>query len=268
MRIAMGVEYDGTDFSGWQTQNTRNQCTEVPRVRTVQQVLEQALATVADQQVTTHCAGRTDAGVHAQGQVIHFDTKAQRSSRAWVLGTNVNLPPDVSVRWAVTVNEDFHARFSATDRHYRYVILNCQTRPALMRQQVFWSYHDLDESLMQTAALGLLGTHDFSSYRAAGCQAKQPIRTVKYLTVRRCKETIVIEIGADAFLYRMVRNIVGVLMAIGQGGQPTGWAREVLDMQNRTKGGITVPPQGLCLSQVDYSPNFGLPKTTRSWALL
>jgi tRNA pseudouridine38-40 synthase len=253
MRIAMGVEYDGSDFHGWQVQEGG--------VRTVQGVLEWAVSRVADHPVTLQCAGRTDAGVHASGQVIHFDTEACRPLRAWVLGSNVNLPPDVSVSWARPVEQDFHARFSATGRHYRYDILNRTTRSALQRNRTLWSHHPLDETRMQKAALGLVGTHDFSSYRALGCQARSPVRTLHYLEVRRLGEQIAIEMGANAFLHHMVRNIVGVLLAIGRGDRPVTWAREILELRDRTRGGVTAPPQGLCLTRVDYSAHFKLPQS-------
>jgi len=252
MRIAMGIEYDGSDFHGWQVQESG--------LRTVQEVLEQAVSRVADHPLIVHCAGRTDAGVHALGQVIHFETGACRPMRAWVLGCNVSLPPDVSVGWARPVEDDFHARFSATGRHYRYDILNRPTRSALQRSRALWSHRPLDEGRMQEAALDLVGTHDFSSYRALGCQAHSPVRTLHYLEVRRQGERIAIELGANAFLHHMVRNIVGVLMAIGRGERPPTWAREILELRDRTRGGVTAPPQGLYLSQVDYPAHFGLPQ--------
>jgi tRNA pseudouridine38-40 synthase len=252
MRIAMGVEYDGTEFCGWQLQGLG--------VRTVQGVLGEAVARVADHPLTLHCAGRTDAGVHALGQVIHFDTGARRPMRAWVLGSNVNLPPDVSVAWARPVEDDFHARFSATGRHYRYEILARPTRPPLERSRAVWTQRPMDEGRMQQAALDLVGTHDFSSYRALGCQAKSPVRTVRYLRVVRRGERITIEVGADAFLHHMVRNMAGVLMAIGRGERPVDWAREILDLRDRARGGVTAPPQGLYLVRVDYPEGFGLPQ--------
>lgn len=255
MRIAMGIEYDGTDFCGWQVQ--------AGGLRTVEGVLAQAVARVADHPVILRCAGRTDTGVHALGQVIHFDTQAYRPLRAWVLGCNVNLPADVNVCWARLVGEDFHARFSATARHYRYDILNCATRSALHRNRVVWSHWPLDECRMQEAALALVGTHDFSSYRALGCQAKNPVRTLQYVDIQRCGERISIKLGANAFLYHMVRNIVGVLMAIGRGDRPVAWAAEILELRDRTRGGVTAPPQGLYLSQVEYPAHFGLPQGDR-----
>jgi len=250
MRIAMGVEYDGTAFHGWQTQDEG--------VRTVQACLEQAVSSVADHQVRVHCAGRTDAGVHALEQVMHFDTHARRPFRAWVLGTNVNLPRDISVSWAREVDMGFHARFSATGRHYRYEILNRMTRSGLHRDRTVWVHRPLDEERMQQAAKDLVGTHDFSSYRALGCQAKSPVRTLHYLKVRRNGETVFIEAGANAFLHHMVRNIAGVLMAVGRGDRPVEWAREILELRDRTRGGVTAPAQGLYLTRVDYPAEFGI----------
>jgi tRNA pseudouridine38-40 synthase len=250
MRIAMGVEYDGSDFHGWQTQ---------VGVRTAQGCLERAIGRVADHPVRVHCAGRTDAGVHAVQQVIHFDTEARRAPRAWVLGSNVNLPGDVCVNWAKEVDETFHARFSASGRHYRYQILNRMTRSALQRSRAVWVHRPLHDRRMQHAADDLVGTHDFSSYRALGCQAKSPVRTIRYLRVRRDGQRLLIEIGADAFLHHMVRNIAGVLMAIGRAERPWGWAKEVLELRDRTLGGVTAPPQGLYLVGVDYPEHFGLP---------
>ncbi len=251
MRIAMGVEYDGSGYHGWQLQQAG--------VRTVQACVEQAICKVADHALGIHCAGRTDAGVHALEQVIHFDTKAMRPLRAWVLGTNVNLPHDISIAWARQVSSDFHARFGATGRHYRYEILNRPTRSGLHRSRAVWSHRPLDEARMQQAADTLVGTHDFSSYRALACQAKSPVRTLHYLTVRRDGEHVIIETGANAFLHHMVRNMAGVLMAIGRGDEDVSWAKEILDLHDRRKGGVTAPPQGLYLTRVDYPAEFGLP---------
>jgi len=251
MRIALGIEYDGAAYHGWQIQ---------PHARTVQAVLEEALSRVADHPVRVQCAGRTDTGVHATAQVVHFDTEARRSERSWVLGSNVNLPFDVNVGWAKQVPETFHARFSATGRHYRYVILNRMTRSALHRKRVVWEHRPLDVERMSRAGRHLLGRHDFSSYRALGCQAKTPVRELRRLVVSRCGDRIVIEVSADAFLHHMVRNIAGVLMAIGRGDRPEEWSREVLELRDRTLGGVTAPPDGLYLTGVDYPQEFGLPQ--------
>lgn len=251
MRIALGVEYDGSGFHGWQIQ---------PGVRTVQEVLEQALSKVADQPVVVQCAGRTDTGVHGVGQVVHFDTAARRASRSWILGTNVNLPRDVNVLWAQPVSEQFHARFSAVSRDYRYVILNRATRSSLQRDRAVWTHRPLDAARMHEAAQLLLGTHDFSSYRALGCQAKSPVRTLTRLDVRRDADRVIIDVSANAFLHHMVRNIAGVLMAIGRGEQPVGWTRDILERRDRTQGGVTAPPEGLFLMRVGYPEDFAIPE--------
>ncbi|MEJ2591037.1 MAG: tRNA pseudouridine(38-40) synthase TruA [Candidatus Thiodiazotropha sp.] len=249
MKIALGVEYDGSAFHGWQFQGD---------VRSVQESLELALSRVADHPVTVHCAGRTDTGVHATGQVVHFETAAVRSDRSWILGTNSNLPDDVSVSWARQMPDDFHARFSAVGRHYQYRIINRGYRSALWRNRAVWIHHPLDAAAMHRAAQRLVGTHDFSSYRALGCQAKHPVRTIHSLTVRREGEMVVMDVHANAFLHHMVRNIAGVLIAVGKGEQAETWAEEVLALRDRTLGGVTAPPQGLCLTRVDYPPEFGL----------
>ncbi len=251
MRIALGVEYNGAGFCGWQTQ---------PGVRTVQDNVEKALAHVADHAVRVVTAGRTDTGVHACGQVIHFDSDAQRSAYSWVFGANAHLPTDVSVLWAQAVSEEFHARFSATGRHYRYVILNRTMRPGMLGTQVSWYYRPLDVERMATAARCLLGEHDFSSYRAVSCQAKNPVRTVRRLDIKRHGDLVVMELEANAFLQHMVRNIAGVLMTIGAGEREPGWATEVLLARDRTLGGVTAQPQGLTLVRVDYPEHFGLPQ--------
>ena len=249
----MGIEYDGSGFRGWQMQE--------PGVRSVQGCLEQALSRVADHPVAVVCAGRTDAGVHALEQVVHFDTSAERRERSWVLGANVNLPRDVRVRWARPVDPGFHARFSATARHYRYLILTRDTGSALLRDRVSWFHYALDKARMREAAQALVGEHDFTSFRAIGCQAKQPVRRIHYLEVEGDETLCEIRVGANGFLHHMVRNIAGVLMAIGRGEAPVTWAAEVLAARDRTAGGVTAPPEGLYFVRVDYPPQFVLPQT-------
>lgn len=250
MRIALGVEYDGAGFSGWQRQQG---------VRTVQECVEQALSAVAAHPVEVLCAGRTDAGVHATGQVIHLDTGAQRAMRSWVLGANSNLPRDVSILWAQPVDESFHARFSARRRRYRYVILNRMVRPGLQRNRATWVHRPLDERRMAEAAVHLLGEHDFSSFRAVACQAKHPVRTLYRLDVTRREQFVVLDVEANGFLHHMVRNIAGVLIAIGVGDQAPDWAREVLEARDRTLGGVTAPADGLYFVEVRYPETFGIP---------
>ena len=251
MRYAVGVEYDGTTFHGWQIQIG---------VRTVQEQLQKALTCVANHPIVVQCAGRTDAGVHAIGQVVHFDSDAVRSTRNWLLGTNVNLPDDVNINWIIPVAADFHARFSAVKRSYKYVIYNGKTRSSIWRNRAVWERRELDLELMQLAAKPLVGTHDFSSFRAVACQAKSPVRSLTKLELSRDGEIITIELTANAFLHHMVRNIAGVLITIGCGERPVSWAREVLEHMDRTLGGITAPPQGLYLTNVGYPSEFGLPE--------
>ncbi|EGV28358.1 tRNA pseudouridine synthase A [Thiorhodococcus drewsii AZ1] len=251
----MGVEYDGTDFHGWQTQSG---------VRTVQATLEAAVGRVANHPVTIHSAGRTDAGVHGLEQILHFETSAARSERSWVLGTNVNLPPDVAVRWAHPVPEDFHARFSAMARHYRYQIMVRRTRSALQRSRAVWVHEALDLGCMREAASALVGEHDFSSFRAVSCQAKSPIRRIHYLDVLERDGLISLHVGANGFLHHMVRNIAGVLIAIGRQEASVDWTRELLDLRDRTLGGVTAPPQGLYFVRADYPERFALPQVEKT----
>ncbi|MGD8207550.1 MAG: tRNA pseudouridine(38-40) synthase TruA, partial [Thiohalocapsa sp.] len=226
---------------------------------TVQECLERAVAAVADHPLRLHCAGRTDSGVHALAQVVHFDTSAVRTPRSWVLGTNANLPPDIAVQWALQVDAGFHARFSATGRHYRYLILCRPTRTALWRDRAVWTHRPLAIEPMREAAGMLVGRHDFSSFRAIACQAKSPVRTIRYLELGLHGMLIELRVGADGFLHHMVRNLAGVLMAIGRGDAPVGWARELLELRDRARGGVTAPPQGLYLAGVDYPQRFGIP---------
>lgn len=251
MKIALGVEYDGRAFCGWQAQKEG--------LRTVQGELEAALSKVAAHPVRVHCAGRTDTGVHGTGQVVHFDTQAVRAPRNWMLGTNVNLPNDVSVQWAQPVSDEFHARFSATGRRYSYWIYNRSARSALLDGRAVWWHRPLDVDAMHLAAQALLGQHDFSSYRALQCQAKSPVRTIRSIQVTRHNDLICLRVAADAFLHHMIRNIAGVLIAIGEGDQPVEWANQVLSLRDRTQGGVTAPPEGLYLESVEYPERFGLP---------
>lgn len=251
MRIALGVEYDGSGFAGWQLQEGG--------VRTVQGNIEYALSRVADHPLRVTCAGRTDAGVHATAQVVHFDTQAKRGMRSWVYGANANLPKEVSVQWARFVADDFHARFSAARRRYRYVILNREIRPTFLAGRMAWDYRPLNEILMREAARSLVGEHDFSAYRALACQAKSPVRTLYELNVSRDGELVLLDLEANAFLHHMVRNIAGVLMDIGAGKRPPSWACEVLESRERSLGGVTASPQGLYLTGVIYPDRFGLP---------
>ena len=255
-RLALGIEYIGTNYSGWQSQKTQ------PDISSVQTELENALCYVADHQVDTVCAGRTDAGVHASAQVVHCDVTAERSERAWVFGCNARLPPDIRVLWARKVAADFDARRSATQRAYSYIVYNNSIRPALFREYASWHYKALDVEKMHLAAQSWLGTHDFTSFRAAGCQSISPIRDLLFISVKRSKNFVIIDVRANAFLYHMVRNLVGTLLEIGSGKRPVTWAREVLDARDRTEAGITAPPQGLYLSGVQYPGNLEIPEST------
>lgn len=250
MRIALGIEYDGTAYNGWQKQRTGTG---------VQAVLERAVSRVANEPVETCCAGRTDTGVHATAQVVHFDTSVRRSHRGWLLGINSNLPDDVNATWVRDVNDDFHARYTATGRRYRYLVLNRLNRSALFRHRAWWVHASLDAGRMHNAAQHLVGEHDFSAFRAAGCQARSAQRDVFSVDVRRHGEWLAITIAANAFLQHMVRNISGLLVAIGSGEREPGWAREVLESRDRREGGVAAPAHGLTLIGVDYPAAFGIP---------
>jgi len=214
---------------------------------------------VANEPIESTCAGRTDTGVHALAQVIHFDTRADRTTRGWLLGANSNLPDDVNVCWAKHVDKEFHARFSATSRSYRYSIMNRLFRSAMFRHRAWWVYQPLNAEDMQEAADCLRGKHDFSAFRASGCRASTPVREISEIRISRNEEWITIDVTANAFLQHMVRNITGLLVAIGQGEEEPGWAKEVLDSRDRTRGGVAAPAHGLNLVRVDYPPEFGLP---------
>jgi tRNA pseudouridine38-40 synthase len=249
-RIAVGIEYDGAAFCGWQEQRG---------APSVQVAAEAALSQVADEPVALICAGRTDAGVHARGQVAHFDTGAVRRARAWLLGANAQLPPSVSLRWVQAVPDHFHARYSATARHYRYLILNRVARSALAHARALAVHRPLDAVVMQSAAEHLIGEHDFSAFRAAECQARSPVRRLKRLQVARSGDWVTIDVEANAFLHHMVRNIVGLLLLVGRGEAPPQRAREQLESRTRSSGAATAPAHGLYLWQVRYAPEFGLP---------
>ena len=225
----------------------------------MQETVEGALTRVADSPVRVYCAGRTDAGVHARQQVIHFDTPVERKPRAWILGSNVYLPAQISVIWAKGVSEKFHARYSALERAYQYLILNRSARPGLLTGRVAWECRPLDEHRMLAAAQCLKGEHDFSAFRAIECQARNPVRTVTHLEIQRRDDLLMIDIRANAFLHHMVRNVAGVLMMIGTGQQPVNWAQAVLDSKDRRLGGVTAPAGGLYLTGVKYPPEFGIP---------
>jgi tRNA pseudouridine38-40 synthase len=250
MRIALGLEYDGSRFLGWQTQ---------PGGGTVQDALERALAGIAGAPLSVTCAGRTDRGVHARGQVVHFDTDAVRPPSAWVRGVNAMLPESVAVLWSQPVAGEFHARFSARARVYRYVLLNRAVRPAIASRHAGWFHLPLDVHAMREAAANLVGEHDFSSFRAAECQAKSPVRTLHSLDIERRGERIDFILRANAFLHHMVRNIVGTLVYIGKGKHPPAWAAELLASRDRSHAAATFGAEGLYLESVEYEPHWSLP---------
>lgn len=258
MRFAAIIEYDGSGFRGWQLQNGE---------RSVQACVELALSEIANDPVRVTVAGRTDAGVHACAQVLHFDSGATRSDYEWLRGANSKLPRDVALRWVARVNGEFHARFSATGRRYRYIILNRSVRPTYLAGRVSWEYRALDVAPMHEAARCLVGTRDFSSFRSVHCQAKDPVREVRRLDVWREGEFIFIEVEANAFLHHMVRNMAGVLVSVGAGEQPPEWVGAVLSARDRTAGGVTAPADGLYLIGVDYPPRFEIPRLSAPLAL-
>ena len=254
MRIALGVEYDGSGFLGWQTQ---------PGGGTVQDALETALATIAAAPVSTVCAGRTDRGVHAAAQVVHFDAPVERPLGAWVRGVNALLPDSVAVSWAKPVGTAFHARYSARSRTYRYVLLNRGVRPALAARYAGWFHAPLDLAAMRDGAAHLVGEHDFSAFRSAECQAKNPVRTLHALTLERYGEAIVFTLRANAFLHHMVRNIVGALVYVGKGRHAPQWLQAVRDSRDRTACAPTFGPEGLYLAHIEYAAEWQLPAERR-----
>lgn len=250
-RVALCLSYNGQSFHGWQAQDS-----DLP---TVQKSIEDAISQVANERIEVVCAGRTDKAVHASHQVVHFDTTARRSERSWVFGCNSNLPKDISVTWAKTVHPDFHARYSALSRRYHYCIYNHPSRPANFASEMTWYHYPLNEAPMHEAAQVLVGEHDFSSFRAAGCQSKSANRFLEHVDVFRVGHMVIIDIKGNAFLHHMVRNIAGVLLEIGSGKADVSWCQQVLDARDRTQAAVTAPPNGLFLSQVAYPPEFGIP---------
>lgn len=253
-RIACRIEYDGSAYNGWQSQPHEG-------VVTVQDELEHALQQIACEPVRVHCAGRTDTGVHGFAQIIHFEAPVARSCKAWFMGGNANLPFDIRIHWAVLVSSDFHARFSAQARRYRYIIANTPVRSALLRDQVTWYRRPLDAQLMHDAGQSLLGEQDFSAFRAAACQSSTPMRHVNELSVTRRGELVVIDIEANAFLHHMVRNIAGTLLAVGDGRHPITWVAELLRGRDRTVAADTASASGLYLADITYPDEFELPMT-------
>ncbi|WP_420591241.1 tRNA pseudouridine(38-40) synthase TruA [Bacterioplanoides sp.] len=251
-RYAAVVEYNGTHFHGWQKQAHHNQ-------PTVQAALEAAISKVANHKVDIFCAGRTDTGVHATRQVIHFDSAAKRSNYSWLMGVNTNLPNGVAIQWVDEVSPEFHARYKARARRYRYLINNSPAKSALQYDQLTWWRYPLNAQKMNEAAQYLLGEHDFSAFRAKDCQAKSPVKIMHRIEVKRWGDLIMLELEASAFLYHMVRNIVGVLLPIGEEHQPVQWMKEVLDTRDRTQAGITAPGEGLYFVGVDFPPQFNVP---------
>lgn len=254
-RIALGVEYDGSAFCGWQTQ---------PSGCAAQDKLEFALSEIAGEPIATVCAGRTDAGVHALDQVVHFDARAQRPLTAWVRGTNALLPAGLAVCWARGVGAEFHARYSARERCYRYVLLNRAVRPAADRSRVGWFHLPLALEPMQRAARALVGEHDFSAFRSSECQARSPVRRLHRLEIERRGDYVLFEFCANAYLHHMVRNIVGALVYVGKGKHPPEWIGELLAGRDRTLAAPTFEAAGLYLTRVAYDAAWGLPETPRS----
>ncbi|HUS24674.1 MAG TPA: tRNA pseudouridine(38-40) synthase TruA [Candidatus Binatia bacterium] len=255
-RWAAGVEYQGTRYSGWQWQ---------PDAPSLQRALQEALGKVADHAIELTAAGRTDAGVHALGQVVHFDSPAPRSAYAWLAGANSLLPPELSLRWVQPAAGDFHARFSAVSRRYRYVVLNSRGRGALLADRAAWEARPLDAAAMNEAAQTLVGEHDFSAFRGADCQSRTPMRHLHRIRVCRFREFVVLDVQANAFLQHMVRNITGTLLAVGRGEQPVGWVGELLRGRERARAGVTAPPGGLYFVGPCYPEALGLPEPPEPW---
>jgi tRNA pseudouridine38-40 synthase len=250
MRYAIGLEYDGSQFLGWQVQRQEP---------TVQGCLEAALARVADQEVRVHCCGRTDTGVHALGQVAHFDSDAERAERDWVLGINSHLPTGASVLWIRPVDDSFHARFSAYSRSYRYLVLNRWIRPALEARRMSWCRRPLDAAKMHAAAQALRGEHDFTSFRAGACQARHAVREIHDISVERTGDVVALDVTANGFLYHMVRNIAGSLLRVGLGEADVDWPARLLALHDRSKAAPTASPEGLYFVRARYPEQYALP---------
>lgn len=251
MRIALGIEYDGKPYCGWQSQ---------AEGVTVQDTLQAALSEIAGEKIGVIAAGRTDTGVHGLEQVVHFDTRANRPLQAWVRGANTLLPSSVAVLWAHPVPDEFHARFSAQGRSYRYLLVNRMARSAIYAGKVGWHHIPLDLAAMQNAAQSLLGIHDFSAFRASQCQAKSPIKHLRQLDIHRNGDVLIFDVSADAFLHHMVRNIVGCLVYVGKGKYPVEWLADVLASRNRRLAASTFAPDGLYLRHIQYDMKWGLPQ--------
>ncbi|MDC1311387.1 tRNA pseudouridine(38-40) synthase TruA [Burkholderiales bacterium] len=250
MRLALGIEYNGSAFFGWQVQ---------PNMATIQGEIERGLSQIAGERIRVFCAGRTDTGVHATYQIVHFDTAVVRPSSAWVRGLNTIISNDISIRWVREVSSDFHARYSAIRRTYRYLLLNRAQRPGLFANNVGWYHKPLDVNAMNYAALVLVGQNDFSAFRSSECQAKSPIRIIEGLSIRSIGDIVVFEITANAFLHHMVRNIVGTLVYIGAGKHSVSWMEDILLSKDRTSAAPTFSSNGLYLTSIDYSSDWGIP---------
>ena len=259
MRIALHLEYHGESFYGFQSQQG---------LPTIQSSLEKALSSIADTPIQVFCAGRTDAKVHATGQVVHFDTDANRPLHAWVMGANTLLPKEIAVHWAKEVDDTFHARFSALSRRYRYIIYNARSRPAILSGRVTWRYQPLSIELMQKSVSFLIGEHDFTSFRSSQCESTTPMRYVKEISVKRQDDLVIIEIEANAFLHHMVRNIVGVLLKIGEGRMAWNVMNDILLAKDREKAAETAPPDGLYLTKVTYPEEYGFLEKKESFLFL
>lgn len=252
----MGVEYDGSEYAGWQRQT---------HSASVQTEVERSLTQVANHEVTVICAGRTDTGVHARGQVVHFDTASERSDRQWMLGINSHLPETIRAVWIQAVDDDFHARFGAFSRSYQYRIMNRWVRPAIATRYYGWCRDLLDEDLMHKASQVLLGRHDFSAFQSAGCSAQHAVREISNIAVHRNEDIISIDITANAFLYHMVRNIVGSLIAVGLGDKSPDWFEQVFEGGDRKLAGVMAESNGLCFMSVRYDPKYNLPEAAAAF---